>query len=124
MAGRPCPAVLLKEVGSTESKRCQCWVYSMWWFLRALLLCTYSCIDIYHIDVNNFSQLSTLLCIVIVSVNMSDPIREHFDYGQLWSLWPVMVIMASVQPEFGRIVYMPDPTSRIRFSNEGMGHTV
>ena len=31
-------------------------------------------------------------------------------------LQPVMAIMASTQPESGRIMYMPDPTSCIRFS--------
>ena len=39
-----------------------------------------------------------------------------------------MAIMASVQPELGRMVYMPDPTSRIRFSSifskEDMDHIV
>ena len=37
-----------------------------------------------------------------------------------------MAITASVQPESGRIVYMPDPTSRISFSSvvfkDGMDH--
>jgi len=50
-------------------------------------------------------------------VNMPDPIRKRFGYGQLWPLRPVMAITASVQPESGRIVYMPDPTSHIRFSS-------
>ena len=36
-------------------------------------------------------------------VNMPDPIRKHFGYGQLWPLWPAC--------------HMPDPTSRIHFSS-------
>ena len=50
-------------------------------------------------------------------VNMPDPIGKRYGYGQLWSLWP-----ACSQNRAGSD--MPDPTSRIRFSKEGMGHTV
>ena len=64
---------------------------------------------------------SSLPCFKNVSdnnpVNMPDPLRKRFGYGQLWPLRPVMAITASVQPESGWIVYMPDPTSRIRFSS-------
>ena len=38
------------------------------------------------------------------------------DPKAIW-LRQVMGITANVQPESGRIVYMPDPTSRIRFSS-------
>ena len=47
-------------------------------------------------------------------VNVPDPIRKRFGYGQSR---PVMAVTASVQPESARIVYMPDPTSRLRFSS-------
>ena len=48
---------------------------------------------------------------------MPDPTRKRFGYGQLWPLRP-----ACSQNQAGS--YMPDPTSRIRFSKEGMGRTV
>ena len=44
------------------------------------------------------------------SVNMPDPIRKRFGYGQLWPLRP-----ACSQNRTGS--YMPDPTSRILFSS-------
>ena len=55
-------------------------------------------------------------------INMPDPIRKCFGYNsQLWPLWP-----ACSQNRAG--YYMPDPTSRIRFSSvfskEGMDHIV
>ena len=43
-----------------------------------------------------------------VLVNMPDPIRKRFGYGQLWPLTlcvPVKAVMASVQPESSQIVY-------------------
>jgi len=43
-------------------------------------------------------------------VNMPDPIRKRFGYGQLWPLRP-----ACSQNRAGS--YMPDPTSRIFFSS-------
>ena len=43
-------------------------------------------------------------------VDMLDPIRKRFVYGLLWPLWP-----ACGQNRAGS--YMPDPTSRIRFSS-------
>ena len=43
-------------------------------------------------------------------VNMPDPNRKRFGYGQLWPLRP-----ACSQNRAGS--YMPDPTSRIRFSS-------
>ena len=50
---------------------------------------------------------SSLPCFKNVSdnnpVNMLDPLRKRFGYGQLWPLRPVMAITASVQPESGRI---------------------
>ena len=46
---------------------------------------------------------------------MPDPIRRRFGYGQLWPLRP-----ACSQNRTGS--YMPDPTSRIRFSS-GSGQT-
>ena len=45
-----------------------------------------------------------------VPVNMPDPIRKRFGYGQLWPLRP----MCS-QNRAGS--FMPDPTSRIHFSS-------
>ena len=42
-------------------------------------------------------------------VNMPDPIRKCFGYGQLWPLWPACSQNRAES-------YMPDPTSRIRFS--------
>ena len=47
-------------------------------------------------------------------INVPDPIRKRFGYGQSR---PVMAVTASVQPESARIVYMPDPMSRLRFSS-------
>ena len=47
-------------------------------------------------------------------VNVLDPIRKRFGYGQSR---PVVAVTASAQPESARIVHMPDPTSRIRFSS-------
>ena len=44
------------------------------------------------------------------SVNMPDPIRKRFGYGQLWPLRP-----ACSQNRTGS--YMPDPTCRILFSS-------
>ena len=49
-----------------------------------------------------------LLC--IDPVNMPDPIRKRFGYGQVWPLRP-----ACSQNPAGS--YVPDPTSRIRFSS-------
>ena len=46
----------------------------------------------------------------MVPVNMPDPIRKRFGYGQLWSLRP-----ACSQNRAGS--YMPDPTSCIHFSS-------
>ena len=46
-------------------------------------------------------------------VNMPDPIRKCFGYGQLWSLRP-----ACSQNRAGyQVIIMPDPTSCIRFSS-------
>ena len=41
---------------------------------------------------------------------MSDLIRKHFDYGQLWPLWPAC---SQKMAE----LYIPDPTSRIQFGS-------
>ena len=43
--------------------------------------------------------------------NMPDLIQKHFGYGQLRPLRPAW------KPELGRIIYMPDPTSHVRFSS-------
>ena len=45
-----------------------------------------------------------------VPVNMPDPIRKRFGYGQLWPLRP-----ACSQNQAGS--FMPDPTFRIHFSS-------
>ena len=42
---------------------------------------------------------------------MPDPIRKRYSYGQFGP------VTASMQPGSGRIVYLPDPTSSIRFSS-------
>ena len=51
--------------------------------------------------------LSVAECFQMVTspVNMPDPIRKRFGYGQLWPIRPVMANTASVQHESGRIVY-------------------
>ena len=41
---------------------------------------------------------------------MSDLIRKHFDYGQLWPLW------AACSQKMAEL-YIPDPTSRIQFGS-------
>ena len=46
----------------------------------------------------------------IFPVNIPDPIRKRFGYGQLWPLRPACSHNRAGQ-------YMPDPTSRIRFSS-------
>ena len=57
----------------------------------------------------------------IYPVNIADQIRKRFGSGQFWSLRP-----ACSQNRAG--LYMPDPTSRIRFSSvfskDGMDHIV
>ena len=47
---------------------------------------------------------------ILYQINMPDPIRKRFGYGQLWPLRP-----ACSQNRAGS--YMPDPTSCIRFSS-------
>ena len=58
---------------------------------------------------------------VMYPANMPDPIRKRFGYGQLWPLRP-----ACSRNRAGS--YMPDPTSRVRFSSvftkEDMDHIV
>ena len=49
-------------------------------------------------------------CVRLYPVNMPDPTRKHFGYGQLWPLRP-----ACCQNRAGS--YMRDPTSCIRFSS-------
>ena len=39
--------------------------------------------------------------LTIIPITIYDPVQRHFGYGQLW---PVMAIMASVQPESGQII--------------------
>ena len=43
-------------------------------------------------------------------INIPDPIRKRFGYGQLWPLWPTCS-----QTRAGK--YMPDLTSRIQFGS-------
>ena len=54
-------------------------------------------------------------------VNMPDPIRKRFGYGQLWPLRPVKGQLS------GRILYagsdFPHPM-RFRFAKDGLDHTV
>ena len=50
-------------------------------------------------------------------INMPDPIRNGFGFGQLWPLWPVCS-----QNWAGS--YMPDPTSHFCFCKEDPDHVV
>ena len=52
----------------------------------------------------------SILCPRNTPVNMPDPIRKRFCYVQLWPLRPECSQNRAEQ-------YMPDPTSRIRFSS-------
>ena len=56
-------------------------------------------------------------CLMSYSEHAGPELEAFFGYGQLWPLRPVMAITASVQPVSGRIVYMPGPSSRIRFGS-------
>ena len=53
-------------------------------------------------------------CLMSYSEHAGPDSEAFFGYGQLR---PVMAITASVQPVSGRIVYMPGPSSRIRFGS-------
>ena len=57
-----------------------------------------------------FTYLKQAASSPIFPVNMPDPIRKRFDYGQLWPLRP-----ACSRNRAGS--YMHYPTSRIRFSS-------
>ena len=45
------------------------------------------------------------------------PSKHAGSYPEAFWLRPVMAITASVQPESARVVFMPDPTSCIRFDS-------
>ena len=65
------------------------------------------CTDVGH--ALTFALSSMHVRVYSFPVNILDPIRKHFGYGQLWPLRPAC---SQNRPQS----YMPDPTSRIRFS--------
>ena len=55
------------------------------------------------------------------------PSKHAGSHPEVFWLWPVMAIMASLQPELGWIVYAGSDfldCFQFWFSKEGMGHTV